>query len=351
MRLLTGALAVLMMVAALSGAEPAMAETSKKTIIAHRGASGYLPEHTLEAVAMAHGQGAEYIEQDVVVTKEGVPVVLHDIMLDAVTDVAERFPGRKRADGRYYVIDFTWEEIKRLNVHERIDIKTGKPVFPSRFPQGAPGFKVATLAEQLALIKGLNASTGKNVGIFTDIKRPAFHRDEGLDAARIVLDMLASHGYASKSDPVHVQCFDWDETQRIRGELGYQGRLIQLLTENAWNKAPGVDYDELKTKEGLAAIAKVADAVGPWIAQVVTGADDKGDPAITPLVSTAQQLGLEVYPYTLRADVVPAYAKTFDQALEIFLVEIGADGVFTDQPDRVAAFLTELASTEPSETP
>jgi len=338
------------MAAALSGAEPAMAETDKKTIIAHRGASGYLPEHTLEAVAMAHGQDADYIEQDVVLTKDGVPVVLHDVALDAVTDVAEVYPGRKRVDGRHYVIDFSLEEIKRLDVHERIDTKTGKPVFPSRFPQGVPGFKVATLAEQLTLIKGLNTSTDKNVGIFTDIKRPAFHREEGQDAARIVLETLAYHGYATKTDPVYVQCFDWNETRRIREELGYQGRLIQLLTENAWNEAPGVDYDELKSAQGLGEIAKVADAVGPWIAQVVSGADDDGAPLITPLAATARELGLEVYPYTLRADMVPAYAESFDQALEIFLVEIGADGVFTDQPDRVVAFLAKRASAPGTES-
>lgn len=349
MRLLCSVLAGLMMAAALSGAGPAMAETNKKTIIAHRGASGYLPEHTLEAVAMAHGQGADYIEQDAVITKGGVPVVLHDIVLDTVTDVAKVFPDRKRADGRYYVIDFTWEEIKRLNVNERINAKTGKPVFASRFPQGVPGFRVATLAEQLALISGLNASTGRQVGVFTDIKRPAFHREEGQDTSRIVLETLANHGYASKSDPVYVQSFDWNETRRIREELGYQGRLIQLLTENAWNEAPGVDYDVLKTKKGLAAIAEVADAIGPWIAQLVTGADDNGKPVITPLAATAQELGLEVYPYTLRADALPAYAKSFDQALGIFLVEIGANGVFTDQPDRAVAFVTGLAPAEPSQ--
>jgi len=323
-----------------------MAETKQKIIIAHRGASGYLPEHTLEAVAMAHGQGADYIEQDVVLTKEGIPVVVHDIVLDAVTDVAKVFPDRKRADGRYYLIDFTLEEIKQLNVHERINLKTGKPVFPSRFPQGVGDFKVATLDEQLELIAGLNASTGRNVGVFTDIKRPAFHRKAGQDTSRIVLETFARHGYASKSDAVYLQCFDWNETQRIRNELGYRGRLIQLLTENAWNEAPDVDYDELKTAEGLGQIAKVADAIGPWMAQVVTGADKNGKLNITLLAATAQDLGLEVYPYTLRADALPPYAKTFDQALEIFLVEIGADGVFTDQPDQAVAFINGLATAD-----
>jgi len=348
MRLLSGALAMLMMAAAPSGAEPAMAETKQKTVIAHRGASGYLPEHTLEAVAMAHDQGADYIEQDVVITKDGIPIVLHDIVLDAVTDVAKVFPDRKRADGRFYVVDFTLDEIKQLNVHERINTKTGKPVFPNRSHQGDGDFSVATLDEQLELIAGLNASTGRNVGVFTDIKRPAFHRKVGQDTSRIVLETLARHGYAAKSDPVYLQCFDWNETRRIRNDLGYQGRLIQLLTENAWNEAPDVDYDELKTAEGLRQIAKVADAIGPWMAQIVTGADKNGKLNITSLATTAQDLGLEVYPYTLRADALPPYAESFDRALEIFLVEIGADGVFTDQPDLAVAFIGRHAPAEPS---
>jgi len=351
MRLVSGVLATLMMAAALNGAEPAMAETKQKIIIAHRGASGYLPEHTLQAVAMAHGQGADYIEQDVVITKDGIPIVLHDIVLDAVTDVAMVFPNRKRADGRYYVIDFTLEEIKQLNVHERVSAKTGKPVFPNRFPQGVGDFRVATLDEQLEMIAGLNASTGRNVGVFTDIKRPAFHREEGQDTSRIVLETFARHGYAARSDPVYLQCFDWNETQRIRNELGYQGRLIQLLTENAWNEAPDVDYDELKTAKGLGQIAKVADAIGPWMAQIVIGADKNGKLNITPLAAAAQDLGLEVYPYTLRADALPPYAGSFDRALEIFLVEIGADGVFTDQPDLAVAFVNGLASADPSQSP
>ena len=346
MRLLMGALAALMIVAATGAAEPAMAETGKKSVIAHRGASGYLPEHTLEAAAMAYGQGADFIEQDVVITKDGVPIVFHDVILDAVTDVADVYPNRKRDDGRHYVIDFNLDEIKRLRVRERLNLKTGKPAFPGRFPQGLGNFRVSSLDEHLELIKGLNASTGRNVGIFTEFKRPAFHRQEGHDISRIALETLASHGYAAKSDPVYVQSFDWNETQRMRNELGYQGRLIQLIGENKWQEAPDADYEALRTPEGLAKIAKVADAIGPWMAQIVTGADRDGKLNVTPLTAAAQKLGLEVYPYTLRADMLPPYAGTFDRALAIFLVEIGADGVFTDQPDLAVAFVNGLAGAD-----
>lgn len=329
------------MMADPSAAEPVMAEDNQKTIIAHRGASGYLPEHTLQAAAMAYGQGAHYIEQDVVITKDGVVIVLHDIALGAVTDVEQQFPGRAREDGRYYVIDFTLDEIRRLDVHERIRPDTGKPAFPSRFPQGASGFKVSTLAEHLELIRGLNASTGRNVGVFTEIKRPAFHRKEGQDSARLVIETLAAHGYRTKDDPAFILCFDWNETQRMRKELGYKGRLVQLMGKNDWKEAPDVDYDALWSESGMRKIAQVADAVGPWVGQLVTGAGKDGAPEIAPLAARAQAAGLKVYPYTLRADLLPPYAPDFDRLLEIFLFEIGADGIFTDQPDKALAYLAK----------
>jgi len=156
----------------------------KKIVIAHRGACGYLPEHTLEAKAMAYGMGADYIEQDVVLTRDDRAVVLHDIHMDTVTDVAKAFPDRKREDGRYYAIDFTLDEIKKLHVTERMDLETGKPVFPGRFPAGKSGFRVPTLEEEIELIQGLNKSTGKDVGIYPEIKSPAWHRSEGKDISK-----------------------------------------------------------------------------------------------------------------------------------------------------------------------
>lgn len=121
-------------------AEPvAKDKSADKVVIAHRGASGYLPEHSLPAKAMAYAQGADYLEQDLVMTKDNELVVLHDHYLDRVTDVAERFPDRARKDGRYYAIDFTLPEIKSLKFTEGFDIdKEGKKVqsYPGRFPMG-----------------------------------------------------------------------------------------------------------------------------------------------------------------------------------------------------------------------
>ncbi len=316
----------------------ATAAAADKLVIAHRGASGYLPEHTLAAKAVAHVMGADYLEQDVVLSKDGVPMVLHDIHIDTVTDVVQVFPDRARRDGRFYAIDFTLDELKSLTVMERGD-QAGWPVFPGRFPRGAASFQIPTLAEEIELIQGLNLSTGREAGIYPEIKAPAWHRAEGHDISATVLEVLADYGYADPDDLVFVQCFDWHETQRIRGELGWRGKLVQLLGENAWNEAPGVDYDALRTAEGLAAIAEVADGIGPSMHHVVPGVDATGRPIVTDLVAHAHALGLVVHPYTFRADALPPYAASLEEALRIFLDEAGVDGVFTDFPDRAVAFL------------
>ncbi len=145
-------------------AQDAPAAEPRPIVIAHRGASGYLPEHTLAAKALAYGQGADFLEQDVVLTKDDQPIVLHDIQLDAVTNVAQAFPDRARQDGRYYAIDLTLAEIQSLRVTERMDWRTNRPVFPGRFPPGKSDFRVPTLAEEIELIQGLNHSTGRTWG-------------------------------------------------------------------------------------------------------------------------------------------------------------------------------------------
>ncbi|MEM8796213.1 MAG: glycerophosphodiester phosphodiesterase [Pseudomonadota bacterium] len=311
---------------------PAVA--ADKTIIAHRGASGYLPEHTLEAKAMAHAMGAQFIEQDLVLTRDDVPIVLHDKLLDTVTNVAALFPDRARDDGRFYAIDFTLEEIRQLAVNERIDLTTGKPVFPSRFPTSFSSFKVPTLEEELELIAGLNRSTGRKAGIYPEIKAPAFHRSEGKDISRIVLNILAKHGYSTIEDPIFLQCFDFNETKRIRNELGYKGRLVQLIAENAWQESPDVDFDYLRTEAGLREVAEVADGIGPWLNHIL---DQDLKP--TGLVEVAQSAGLAVHPYTLRADALPHTASDHNTVLEAILFGAGADGIFTDFPDLAVNYL------------
>ena len=305
-------------------------------VVAHRGASGYLPEHTIPAIAMAHAMGADYLEQDVVLSKDSVPMVLHDVHIDTVTDVAKRHPDRKRADGRYYAIDFTAEELKALRVSERFDPATGAAVFANRFPVGAGSFRIPTLEEELQVIQGLNRSTGRVAGVYPEIKEPAWHRKEGRDVSRVVIALLARYGYAAKTDPVYLQCFDFAEVKRVRGELGYKGRLDQLLESSAGRgNTPG--FDHLRTREGLAEVAKVADGIGPHLADVVRPAEGGLRP--TALVADAHAAGLEVHPYTFRADALPPGVASFDALLELFVVDAGVDGLFTDHPDLAVAWV------------
>ncbi len=321
---------------ALSGAPRADASP---LVIAHRGASGYLPEHTLEAVAMAHAMGADYLEQDVVLSRDGVPVVLHDVHIDTVTDVARRFPLRRRADGRYYAIDFDLAELKQLRVSERFDPRTGGAVFPGRFPVGQGSFEIPTLEEELQLVLGLNQSTGRDAGVYPEIKAPAWHRQQGQDISRVVLEVLARHGYRSRTDRVYLQCFEFDEVKRIRGELGYRGKLVQLIDDNKPEQP--TDFEQLRSRAGLAEVARVADGIGPALRHVISGRSG-GQLQITELVARAHELKLEVHPYTFRADALPDYAGSFEELLRAFLVEAGVDGVFTDHPDRAVAFTRSL---------
>jgi glycerophosphoryl diester phosphodiesterase len=311
--------------------EMTASERSEFVVIAHRGASGYLPEHTLEGAAFAHATGADYIEQDVVLTRDDQLIVLHDLHLDAVTDVAVRFPGRSRADGHHYAIDFSLAEIRTLAVRDRRD--NGAPAFPGRFPDGGPAFRVPTLAEEIALIAGLNRSTGREVGLYVEPKAPAWHADEGKDLMAAVLGELARFGYEDAGDRVLLQSFDQAALRRARDELGSQLRMVQLIGENSWRESD-TDFDRLRSAAGLREVAGYAQGIGPWLPQLLGPGEAaaSGRPA---LLERAQELGLFVHAYTLRADQLQGYFATIEDATD-YLLQIGLDGIFTDHPDRVA---------------
>lgn len=303
-------------------------------VIAHRGASGYLPEHTLEAKALAYAQGADYLEQDVIFTRDAVAIVMHDLVLDETTDVREVFPGRARADGHWYVIDFDWTELQRLTVHERRAPGAAAPTRAGRFAAAGVRFRLHTLDEELAFVAGLNATlgarTGHVAGVYTEVKSPAFHRAAGIDASALVLAALARHGYTRRSDRAYVQCFDFAELKRIRTELRSDLPLVQLIGENAWGESD-TDYDHLRTAAGLREVSAVADGIGPWIPQVLQLAAGE-PPKPTGLVEAAHALGLVVHPYTLRADELPPGVPDF-AALVAALRAAGIDGAFSDFPD------------------
>lgn len=306
-------------------------------VIAHRGASGYLPEHTLAAKSLAFGQGADFLEQDVVLSKDGVPVVSHDIYLDQVTDVASRFADRKRKDGRFYAIDFTVAELKELQIRERSSTD-GTVVMPNRFPGPAP-LKMNTLEEELQLIEGLNRSSGRRIGIYPEIKQPTWHLQQGQDLSAKVIGVLHQFGYRTKADPCWLQCFEWNEVQRLRSQLGWQGRLVQLIGNGKTGSGES-DFESMKTEEGLKQLSTVVDAVGPDIRVIIRG-ETIAARKLSDFIQLAHRHGLQVHPFTARADALPSAVDSLDQLHQLLLVDAEADGLFTDFPDRTAEFIQQ----------
>lgn len=313
----------------------------RPVVIAHRGASGHLPEHTFPAKALAYAMGADYLEQDVVATRDDALVVLHDIHLDRVTDVAHVFPGRERSDGRYYVRDFDLAEIRRLKVHERTNAD-GSLVYPQRFGASGEVFRIQTFAEELEFVRSLQAAHGRGVGIYPEIKRPEWHRGEGVDITPEFLRTLGDYGYQEHSDPVYVQCFDAEELRRIRHTLGCRLKLVQLIGENAWGES-STNYTSLRSRRGLERLARTVDGIGPWMQRAYRIRRRDGQVRSTGLVERAHAAGLAVHPYTFRSDELPQGFSSFDKLLAFATGTLAIDGLFTDFPDQVLKFLRRIS--------
>ena len=301
-------------------------------IIAHRGASGYLPEHTLQAKVLAHEMGADYLEQDVVATRDDKLIVLHDVYLESVSDVAEQFPDRVREDGRWYVRDFDLDEIRRLQAWERMR-PDGTAVYPDRFPARSGDFRIHTLDEEIELVQRLNRDTGRSAGIYPEIKRPEWHKGEGVDITPMLLDTLSDHGYGDRSDPVFVQCFDDAEVRRLKHDLDCPWKIVQLIADNEWGEA-STNYDELMTESGLTRVAESADAIGPWIPQLYHYNDEKLTLESSGLTEHAHARGLAVHPYTFRVDDLPPGFDDFGKLVRYCTRDLLVDGLFTDFPDK-----------------
>lgn len=298
------------------------------SIIAHRGASAYLPEHSLAAKALAYGMGADFLEQDVVASRNGELLVLHDLFLDAVSDVADKFPTRARADGHFYCIDFDLNEIHTLNFGERLDPVTGELRYAGRFPRNAGMFPAVTLREEIRFVQGLNKATGRRVGIYPELKHAAWHREQGIDLTEKVLELLDHFGYLTRGgDPVFLQCFDSDELKQVHKSVGPGLPVIQLLDSKT-------DVDSQLLQE----ISEYAAGIGPSIKLIYRGKCEEGEPQLSALVEMAHDTGLAVHPYTFRADDLPAGIDDFNELLELFILNLRVDAIFTDFTDRVADF-------------
>ena len=335
---------------------------SEKIVIAHRGASGYLPEHTLEAKALAYGMGADYLEQDVVLTKDNEVIVLHDPFLDRISDVREKYPDRSRMiEGvkRWLALDFTLAEIRTLNATERFKLTIdGSKVasYPERFPLFTSRFEIPTLAEEIEFIQGLNKSTGKNVGIYVEVKAPWLHQLHDRDISKITLELIKSYGYTKPDDRVYIQCFDPDETKRIAQELFPELNitlpLIQLIAETSWNETQRLvdgelenySYDWMLETGAMKQVSEYADGIGPWYPMLVRQTQtSQVEPSL--MLTEAKAAGLAIHPFTFRRDVgeIPSFATDFSDYLDIYYRQLDVDGIFTDFPDLAVDYLNNLS--------
>ena len=285
--------------------------------------------------------GADYIEPDLVMTADGVLICPHDIHLERTTTVEEVFPGRARADGRWYAADFSLAEIKQLNVHERA-LSDGTPAFPDRFRIDSMGFRVPTFVELIEMVQELNRITGRSVGIYPETKSPAFHDAEGLSMEAPLLTVLADYGYQGPDALVFIQSFDPTNLKEMRFVLKTDLPLVQLISGGS---GPGGIFDWMVTEEGLNDIATYANGIGPSKRRIE---DADGRPVDkNALVKGAHARGLVVHPYTFRADALPAAYRNLAQELRRFYFTYGVDGIFTDHADR-AVRVTKPAARRPA---
>jgi glycerophosphoryl diester phosphodiesterase len=330
--------------AAASGAAAA-AEPSRPLIIGHRGASGYLPEHTREAYVLAAEQGADFIEPDLVVTKDGVLIARHENELSDTTDVAEKFPARKTVktiDGRqvegWFAEDFTLAEIKTLRARERVSLR-------SRANDGK--FPVPTFAEVLSLRADLSKRLGREIGVYPETKHPTYFRGLGLALEERVVGALAAAGLDRADAPVILQSFEPDSIRRFAQLTPV--RRVQLLgdlDERPYDPVAAgaaVTYADLASDAGLREIARYAQGIGPSKRLIVpAGQDGRLGPA-TDLVARAQAAGLFVHPYTFRPEpqfLAADYGGDARREVCAFAA-LGVDGLFTDTPDVALKAFTE----------
>ena len=314
------------------------APLSSPIVIAHRGASGSRPEHTLAAYDLAIDQGADYIEPDLVPTKDDVLVARHENAIGGTTDVASHpeFAGRrttKTIDGQtitdWFTEDFTLAELKTLRARERLpQLRPGNAAYDGRF-------EVPTLAEIIALAKRRSQETGRTIGIYPETKHPTYFARIGHPTdARLVAE-LRQAGWDSADAPVFIQSFEVANLQRIHALTKI--RLIQLVAgEGAPADGAAPSYAAMLTPPGLRQIALYAYGIGPDKAQLW-----RGD-APTTLVADAHAAGLRVHPWTYRAEnaFLPARFRQGDApathgdiAGEIrSALRLGIDGFFTDYP-------------------
>jgi glycerophosphoryl diester phosphodiesterase len=389
---------LLAVLAACASAQSALAEpqgrrhgdasTPVPLVIGHRGgANGYLPEHTLEAYALGIELGADYVEPDLVATKDGHLIARHEPNLIATTNVRDlaQFAARKRralVDGveeeGYFASDFTLAEIKQLRAVQS---------FGDRDQSFNGKFQIPTLAEVIELVKRKSREHHRRIGIYPETKHPTYHQKLGLPLEDRLLAALDRAGWNHRSAPVFIQSFETANLKYLRSRTSV--RLVQLVDANDVNPDGSLDftppydrpYDwtvagrtrlfrDLLTPQGLAEVRSYADGIGPWKTYLISSAcitvnngacaDANGDGVVderdrrllpaSDIVARAHKLGLVVHPYTFRNEqkrLASDYqANPVNEYLAFYA--LGVDGLFSDFADTAyAARAMHLLKTDP----
>ena len=313
-------------------------------VIAHRGASGYRPEHTLASYLLAIEQGADFIEPDLVATKDGHLIARHEPMLDSTTDVGAHpeFAHRRTTrllDGHevtaFFASDFTLAEIRTLRAVQ---------ANPARSKDYDGLYEIPTFEEILTLARDEGVKRGRIIGVYPETKHPAFHLALDLPLEDRVLEMLRRFGLDREGGPVFIQSFESANLQYLRTRTKLP--LVQLLDDGALEydasgtRVTGVRIPQFGDPRGgtppvsLNDIAAYATAIGPWKRQIVR---DVKQPTLLPtdLIAQAHAARLKVHTYTFRneaATLAPEYANDPLREYRQFY-ELGIDGVFSDFPD------------------
>ena len=318
-------------------------------VIAHRGASGERPEHTLASYRLAIEQGADYIEPDLVLTKDGVLVARHENEISETTDVADKaeFADRKTTktiDGQkmtgWFTEDFTLAELKTLRAKERLpQLRQANMAYDGQF-------EIPTFDEILALAKAQSAATGRTIGVYPETKHPSYFTAIGLPHAGPLLAALTKYGHVEKSAPVFIQSFEVDNLKALRPKTKL--RLIQLMDEKGSPPdRSDLTYPQMASAQGLKIVATYADGIGPNKALIIprTLLGNLGDP--TTLVADAHKVGLAVHPWTFRREnyFLPLAQKSgidprghgdLNAEIKAFLAT-GIDGIFSDNVTEAVA--------------
>jgi glycerophosphoryl diester phosphodiesterase len=304
----------------------AVSDAARPIIIGHRGASGYRPEHTLEGYRLAAQMGADFIEPDLVSTKDGILIARHENEIGGTTDAADRFPERKATktvDGQsitgWFSEDFTLAEIKMLRAKERL---------ATRSHEYDGKFAVPTFDEVLGLAQQLGRELGRPIGVYPETKHPTYFRGIGLPLEQKLLASLDAHGWNTREAPVFIQSFEQGNLRELRKHT--RVRLIQLAASMTMFGQPSL--------ADFRAIAEYADGVGLEKRLLVPVKPDGSLGEPTDLVARAHAAGLLVHAWTVRIDkeFLPAgYHGKAELEFEQ-LRSLGVDGVFTDFPDVAA---------------